>query len=134
MKGQRVCLKHGGASPQAKRKAQLRLAELVSPAIATLAREMANADKSSDKQRAANSILDRAGVPRSVTSPDGEAARDLLLERLYQLREQQGLPGPLDDDEDDEDFTVPPPPATPASPETPASPDSPDSADPQEDQ
>lgn len=99
MKGQQVCRKHGGASPQARRKAQLRLAELVNPAIATLAREMAQADRSNDRQRAANSILDRAGVPRSVTSPDGEAARELLLERLHQMRQQQGLDPQQEDEE-----------------------------------
>lgn len=91
--GATVCRYHGGAAPQVKRKAALRLLELVDPAIATLAREMVNADKSSDRQRAANSILDRAGVPRVTTTPDGEAARDLLVERLRQIREQQETKG-----------------------------------------
>lgn len=87
--GGTVCRQHGGAAPQVQRKAKLRLLELVNPAIATLAREMMQADKSADKQRAANSILDRAGVPRVSANPDSEAARDLLIERLKQLREQQ---------------------------------------------
>ena len=89
IRGGNVCHKHGGSAPQVRRKATLRLLELVDPAIATLAREMVKADKSADRQRAANSILDRAGVPRSVTSPDANAARDLLVERLKQLRTKQ---------------------------------------------
>lgn len=87
--GGAVCRHHGGAAPQVKRKAALRLLELIDPAITTLAREMMTADKSADRQRAANSLLDRAGVPRSTTSPDSEAAKDLLVERLKQIRAQQ---------------------------------------------
>ena len=89
--GGTVCRFHGGGARQVRNRARLNLLELVDPAIATLAREMATAEGSTDRQRAANSILDRAGVPRSVTSPDGEAARELLLERLHQMRQQQGL-------------------------------------------
>lgn len=101
--GATVCRYHGGAAPQVKRKAALRLLELVDPAITTLAREMVQADKSSDRQRAANSILDRAGVPRATTTPDGEAAKDLLVERLRQIREQQETEGtePEDDQTDE---------------------------------
>lgn len=96
--GATVCTYHGGNAPQVKRKAALRLLELVDPAITTLAREMVQADKSSDRQRAANSILDRAGVPRATTTPDGEAARDLLVERLRQIREQQETQGAVPQD------------------------------------
>lgn len=90
--GATVCRVHGGAAPQVQRRAALRLLELVDPAIATLAREMAQADKSADRQRAANSILDRAGVPRRVDVSDTEAAKALLIERLLTLREQGGVP------------------------------------------
>lgn len=85
IKGGTVCRMHGGQAPQVRNKARLRLLELVDPAIATLAREMANAQRSSDRQRAANSILDRAGVARAGT-PEGEVARALLIDRLMQLR------------------------------------------------
>ena len=84
-----VCNMHGGNAPQVRRKASLRLLELIDPAIAVLAREMVQADKSQDRQRAANSILDRAGVSRRVDVGDAEAARDLLVQRLMQLRDQQ---------------------------------------------
>ena len=88
--GMNVCWVHGGASPQAKRGAKLRLAALVDPAIATLAREMASADSSADRQRAANSILDRAGWGRVTTIEAGDA-RELLVQRLLSLREQAEL-------------------------------------------
>lgn len=84
--GATVCRMHGGAAPQVKRAAQLRLLELINPAIATLAREMATAPFSADRQRAANSILDRAGVVKQA-GPDGDLARTLLIERLMMLKE-----------------------------------------------
>lgn len=89
--GATVCIKHGGGAPQVRRKASLRLLELIDPAIATLAREMATAEKSADKQRAANSILDRAGMPRRTEIMDGAAATDLLVERIKELRHEAGL-------------------------------------------
>lgn len=92
MRGGMVCRMHGGAAPQTKRKASLRLLELIDPAIATLAREMTTAEKSADKQRAANSILDRAGMPRRTEVVDAGSATDLLIERIRELREEAGLP------------------------------------------
>lgn len=86
--GQRVCHLHGAASPQAQRKAKLRLAELVSPAIATLAKEMTQADTSADRMKAANSILDRAGWGR-VQKVEAHDAREILLQRLLDMREDQ---------------------------------------------
>lgn len=91
IKGGSVCRLHGAAAPQVKRKAALRLLELVDPAIATLAREMATADRSSDRQAAANSILDRAGYGR-VTKIDGADARAMLVERLLAIQAQTGTP------------------------------------------
>jgi hypothetical protein len=83
----RVCRMHGGASPGAKRKAALRLLELVDPAIATLAREMAQADTSKDRQSAANSILDRAGYGRAQMVEVGDA-RQMLIQRLIDLQQK----------------------------------------------
>lgn len=90
MRGQKVCHKHGGASPQAKRKAKIRLAALVDPAITVLAREMTSAEQSRDRQAAANSVLDRAGYARTsnVTTED---ARELLLQRLLDAQEEGDL-------------------------------------------
>ena len=87
MHGQRVCHKHGGAAPQARRAAKLRLMELVDPAIATLGREMMKAENSRDRQSAANSILDRAGYGRAqqITTDD---ARSMLLHRLLEAQQK----------------------------------------------
>lgn len=95
-----MCDTHGGKAPQVRRKAAIRLLELVDPAIAVLAREMVNADKSADRQRAANSVLDRAGVPRTATVIDGESAKSLLVERINALRGEAELPEMTDDEKD----------------------------------
>lgn len=108
------------------KKQQVKLLNLIDPAITTLAREMVSASKSSDRQRAANSILDRAGVARVQATPDSEASRELLVERLRQLRQAQqaprseetqpqdsevervDLPDTYDDDQPDEAPTIRP--------------------------
>ena len=100
IRGGTVCATHGGSAPQVRKKAALRLLELVDPAIAVLAREMVNADKSADRQRAANSVLDRAGVPRTATVIDGESAKSLLVERINALRSEADI-DPMTPDEQD---------------------------------
>lgn len=106
--GGTVCRYHGGAAPQVQRSARGRLAELVMPAIETLNHERENAKRSADRQRAANSILDRAGITRGH-SAEVDAARALLLERILTLRAEAGAPDPLIltatvvDDEDGDD-------------------------------
>lgn len=85
-----VCQTHGGSAPQVRRaaaeRARTRLAEFVLPSIETLAKEL-KADKSVDRQRAANSILDRAGFARGHDE-DQEKVRELLLERLIAAKTQ----------------------------------------------
>lgn len=85
--GGTVCNTHGGAAPQVKKRAALRLMSLIDPAISVLAREMVQADKSSDRQRAANSLLDRAGVGRAAGDMDANAAKAMLMERYHNLQE-----------------------------------------------
>lgn len=86
--GGTVCRYHGGAAPQVQKKAALRLLELVDPAVATLARVMASPTaKDADKIRAAENVLDRAGVPRRIETTDVEVAKALLIERLLALRD-----------------------------------------------
>lgn len=99
MTGQRVCRMHGGNTAQAKRKAQLRMAELLDPATATVARIMANPqEKAADRLRAAENVFDRAGLPRGV-EVNAEDAREVLRRRLWDLAREQDptLPELLDD-------------------------------------
>lgn len=96
--GMEVCASHGSKSPQARRKAALKLLELVDPAIATLAREMVQADKSNDRQAAANSILDRSGYGRT-SKIETEDAREILRERLIEIRNRT-QEDPSDDPDD----------------------------------
>jgi hypothetical protein len=86
--GQTVCANHGSKSPQAKAKAFLRLAAMADEAIGVLYKEMKQATESKDRQAAANSILDRAGVSRKVEMDDG-MARALLYERLMEMRRER---------------------------------------------
>lgn len=85
--GMKVCRMHGGSTQRAKNGARLRLAELINPAIATLAREMTNADKSVDRQRAANSILDRGGLGRHAKI-EMQDAKELLYQRMLAMTEE----------------------------------------------
>lgn len=91
IKGGTVCRLHGGAAPQVKRAAKLRLLELVDPAIATVARIMATSDKEELRLKAAESILDRGGLPKGaqVTVDD---ARSALIAKLIDYRDSQETP------------------------------------------
>lgn len=83
-----VCRYHGGAAPQVRRKAALRLLELVDPSIATLAEVMmSKTNKPADRIRAADSILDRAGIPRAQTM-DISVSQDVLIQRLRAMRDR----------------------------------------------
>lgn len=87
--GGTVCRFHGGAAPAVRLKAKLRLAELVDPAIATLARIMVKAEHDRDKLRAVENILDRGGLPRA-SRVEGrmqlEESKALLMQRILELR------------------------------------------------
>ena len=71
----------------ARQRVTLKLLDVAPAAVATLTREMLNAEKSSDRQRAANSILDRAGFGRNVKVQVSDA-KALLYRRLMEIREQ----------------------------------------------
>lgn len=82
-----VCRFHGGALPQVRDQARIRLAALVEPAIETLDTERRNKKATpTDRIRAANSILDRAGYGR-VSTITIEDARDLLQSRIIRVME-----------------------------------------------
>lgn len=89
--GATVCRVHGGGAPQVRRRAQLRLAELVNPALAQLARELINDTTGTpmSRLRAIENILDRAGYPRRAEiSGDPDTAREMLKDRLRELVQQ----------------------------------------------
>jgi len=56
MRGQAVCFLHGGKSPQALKKAEERMRELVHPAVSSLARQIEK-----DEFQAVRYVLDYAG-------------------------------------------------------------------------
>ena len=90
--GMTVCRIHGGGSPQVKRKAALRLLELVDPAISVMARIMVDQTASeAARLRAAENVLDRAGVPRQIEALPGDVAREVLTERLIAMRAEQAM-------------------------------------------
>lgn len=83
-RGQKVCKMHGGNHPDALKAARRRLAQEVDPSITTLVTERDQADASRDRQSAANSLLDRAGISRTSSVEVGDA-RAILLERLQAM-------------------------------------------------
>ena len=61
MHGQTVCRMHGGSAPQARRKAEERLRDLVDPAISVLAALIEQADSDWARFAACKYVLDWAG-------------------------------------------------------------------------
>lgn len=100
--GGTVCVMHGGKSPAVAASARARLAAEVLPSLTTLAtiRDKKSADDA-DRIRASVALLDRAGFGPRVTM-EIEESRNLLLERLRELRREAGLaeldPPAADDD------------------------------------
>jgi hypothetical protein len=71
--GAAVCRVHGGAAPQVKEAARVRLLALVDPALATLARAVnSRRQPTAVEISAAKDILDRAGL--AAERPASEAA------------------------------------------------------------
>lgn len=76
-------------SPLVGRKAQLRLLELVDPAIATLAREMTNGKaRPIERVKAAEAILSRAGFGDRNVTVYSDVARELLVQRILEIRDR----------------------------------------------
>lgn len=99
--GGNVCIKHGGAAPQVKAAAKLRLAALVDPAIGVLAATMRERKKDTQAAvRAAIAVLDRTGhgptLRTELTGADGGpietnvSPRELLTRKMAELASQPG--------------------------------------------
>ena len=63
--GGTVCSTHGGRAPQVKEAARVRLALLVDPAIGRLGELIKQTENSASALGAVNSVLDRAGYPKT---------------------------------------------------------------------
>jgi hypothetical protein len=80
------CSVHTGSTPSGRAAARLRLSELVGPAIATIARIIADPNApSSVRLRAAQDVLSRAGYPARMDI-DVDSARESLVEVLVALQ------------------------------------------------
>jgi len=62
IRGARVCYKHGGAAGHVRDAARARLNQLVDPAISTVREVMLRGESHAVRLKAAESILDRAGI------------------------------------------------------------------------
>jgi len=79
---------HGGAAPPGKTASPHPLHALVDPALKVLAREMVSAEKSSDRLRAVENVLDRAGITRKQDQVDETTAQEMLIAKLQQMTGQ----------------------------------------------
>jgi hypothetical protein len=102
--GGTVCNTHGGAAPQVRNRAKLRLLSLVDPALSTLARNMVDGNASLElKTKIAFGILDRTGLGKAQ-EVSADVAKAVLMERYHALREnlekerlEAGMP-PIDEE------------------------------------
>jgi len=76
MRGQAVCFLHGGKSPQALRKAEERMRDLVHPAISSLARQIAKDEFASTKY-----VLDWAGFREQTTTAENTVSVTITFDR-----------------------------------------------------
>lgn len=86
--GTTVCATHGSSLPQVRRRARLRLLELVDPAIAKLGRVLATTADDRVALKAVEMILDRAGMP-AKQAIDVEDSREVLVDRLKALQRKK---------------------------------------------
>lgn len=91
--GGRVCRMHGGAAPQTKRAAAMRLAELEAPAVAQLAKLLLMSESDAVRLRAVTVVLDRTGHPPGIlvgVTP-AEEAREQLLQLMIEAQVDDDL-------------------------------------------
>jgi hypothetical protein len=93
MRGQAVCRMHGGKAPQNLAAAEVRLRELVHPAISALVELIAHADQDSVRLNASKYVLELAGFKATVeVKGDHEVVirvidepQPLVIEQAYEL-------------------------------------------------
>lgn len=87
IKGGTVCRVHGGAAPQVRDAARLRLLALVDPALATLGRSLdLKGNQAQVALAAARDVLDRAGFKSTekleISGADGGPIREEMVVRF----------------------------------------------------
>ena len=88
MRGTSTCRMHGGKAPQVQRAARARLAAMIDPALDVLQRLMSDPKVAEAVcLRAAENVLDRAGLPRNVDMSQPDIAREVLVAHLIALRD-----------------------------------------------
>ncbi len=94
--GGSVCRLHGGAAPQVRRAAELRILKMVSPALVELGKLILKADSDSVRMRAIKDVLDRAGLAPITKlaheGKDGEALFSVDAVRKYMQEEPDDEP------------------------------------------
>jgi hypothetical protein len=89
--GGTVCNTHGGASPQVRRRAKLRVLQLLDPALGQLARIIANPDDQRTALAAIKLVAELNGMGKSAGDVSGDVAKALLMERHHALLEVVAL-------------------------------------------
>lgn len=95
--GGTVCYWHGGAAPQVKRSAAMRLAALVSPAIGVLDSAMKQKKDLRVRLNAAQDVLDRnnlSGKQQIDVTSGGQTWADILRARRAKRAGNEGNPTP----------------------------------------
>lgn len=94
--GGTVCNAHGGAAPQVKNRAKLRILSLVDPSLGALARTLAQTQDENLRVKVAFGILDRAGMGKAA-DVSADVAKALLMDRYHayraKLEEEQAAEG-----------------------------------------
>lgn len=98
--GATVCRHHGGNAPQVRRKAAMRLNDMIEPALAVMFKIMVDSGaKNGDRLRAVENVLDRAGMPRTVVEQeDPDLSVDVFLTKLQQVHEANMIEGETTDE------------------------------------
>ena len=103
MQGQGVCGKHGGKTPAAIRRAQLKLMDLL-PVATRKHREIL--ENSTDERvvlQAVKMVYDRTGLQEGSAAADTDQVKQMIVSRLMDMRgslpEEADLP-PLDEEDD----------------------------------
>lgn len=84
--GGTVCATHGGAAPQVKRRAKLRVLQLLDPALGQLARILANPDDQRIGLTAIKMVVEMNGMT-TRGDVDSTLAKAILMDRHYALQE-----------------------------------------------